>query len=239
MSERQPLNACRAARVGIDGLAALAPYRQKRGVRIVLGEFAWVEWDEERPDIVAALFAVPGVEFFERRGNQWFRPGHQLPIAETASPGDGIPIDRAILPAAFEPVLPDSRETRRVPLTLVRSDIPRSTSAMRCRIDSLRAWSDSATTSDISVVQAARCGMTAWLKGERLPAILDAERFWGERVWRPIGWRTEPDWPEAALREAAGVGPDEILVLTNDRAEAIPADAFRPLSRAAIRLAVA
>jgi hypothetical protein len=108
---------------------------------------------------------------------------------------------------------------------------------MRCSIGSLQSWADSATTTEIAEVQATRNESTAWLRGTKLPAIVDAERFWGERVWRPIGWRTEPDCPESALREAAAVGPNEILVLMNDGAQAIPVDAFRSLTRAAIRLA--
>lgn len=51
----------------------------------------------------------------------------------------------------------------------------------------------------------------------------------------PLGFRPEPDWPESALREAANVGPQETLVLFEDGAEVIPADVFRPLTRAAIR----
>jgi hypothetical protein len=61
------------------------------------------------------------------------------------------------------------------------------------------------------------------------------ERFWGDRVLVPLGFRAEPDWPEGALREAANVGPDELLVLTENATEAIPADAFGPLTRGAVR----
>jgi len=68
-----------------------------------------------------------------------------------------------------------------------------------------------------------------------LPSIRDAERFWGDRVLIPLGFRSDPDWPESALREAAQVGRNEILILTENAAEAIPANAFRPLTRAAIR----
>jgi len=61
MTNDIPLTACRAARVPMDGLRALAPLRSKAGVKIVLGDDAWVEWEGDRPDVIAALLAVPGV----------------------------------------------------------------------------------------------------------------------------------------------------------------------------------
>src|SRR5262249_51892467 len=107
----------------------------------------------------------------------------------------------------------------------------------RCQIEFLRAWANSATTLEIAAVRGSRCGNVAWLLGKNLPAIAGAQRFWGERVLIPLGYRPDPDWPEPALREASGGGPDEILVLAESGSEAIPPDAFRPLTRAAIRRA--
>ena len=40
-----------------------------------------------------------------------------------------------------------------------------------------------------------------------------------------------------ALRAALGVGEDGLLVLTTDGAEVVPLGAFRPVTRAGIRLA--
>jgi len=48
----------------------------------------------------------------------------------------------------------------------------------------------------------------------------------------------EPDWLESAPREATGVGPDEVLVLTDCGSEAMETDAFCPLTRPAIRHAL-
>jgi hypothetical protein len=65
--------------------------------------------------------------------------------------------------------------------------------------------------------------------------VPDAQRFWGERVLTPLGFRPEPELPETALRAAAEVSLGELLVLTESGAEAIPEDAFAPLTRAAMR----
>ncbi len=75
------------------------------------------------------------------------------------------------------------------------------------------------------------------VRGERLPRLPDAERFWGNRVWLPLGFRRpEPDLPETALRAASDISLGEILPLTENGAEAIPEDVFQPLTGAAAPL---
>jgi len=235
MKERHPLNACRAARIPVSGLESLAPLRAQGGVRVIAGEPAWVTWDNERADILAALLAVPGCELFEPRDGAWFRSGEQLPVFDVPPRSDPIPLDRAVVPAPFVPVEPPAGDHGRVSLTIVRCHVPRPTSALRCPIAALHPWTDTAPTEEITALKAARSADVAWLMGSRLPSIPDAERFWGDRVLIPLGFRSDPDWPESALREAAQVGRNEILILTENAAEAIPANAFRPLTRAAIR----
>ena len=237
MNPRHPLDACRAARLPLAGLAALAPLRAAGGVRVIGGDPAWVTWDGPRPDVVAAFLTVPGTELFEPRDGRWFRSGDRLPAFDVPPPGDPVLLDRAVIPGPFAEKEPGDRELKRVPLRLVRSDTPRPTSAARCSLTALQIWADAATSTEIGVVKAARCGDVVWLLGSRLPALSGGERFWGDRVLIPLGFRPEPDWPEAALREAANVGPDELLVLTEPGSEAIPTDAFRPLTRGSIRRA--
>lgn len=238
MNVRTPLSACRAARLPADELAALAPLRAKGGVRVIPGEPSWVTWDGDRPDVVAALVTVPGVELFEPRDGRWFRPGAQMPAFDVPPAEEPVVLDRAVVPAAFTAVEPGDQPVRRVPLALVRCERPRPATALRCAVAALRPWADRALTAEIAGVKAARCGDVAWLLGGSLPVIPGAERFWGERVLVPLGWRPDPDWPEATLREAAAVGPDELLVLTPGAAEAISTDAFKLLTRGTVRRAV-
>jgi hypothetical protein len=70
-----------------------------------------------------------------------------------------------------------------------------------------------------------------------LPALAEGLRFWGCDVLIPLGYRAEPDLADRALRQAVGAGPDELVLLDQDGPELIPRQAFRPLSRAGIRLA--
>jgi hypothetical protein len=73
----------------------------------------------------------------------------------------------------------------------------------------------------------------------RLPALGEGLRFRGCDVMIPLGYRAEPDLADRALRQAVGAEPDDLVVLDDEGAELVPRQAFRPLSRAGIRLAVA
>jgi hypothetical protein len=69
-----------------------------------------------------------------------------------------------------------------------------------------------------------------------LPPLATGERFWGESVLVPLGQRPEPDLPPLVLREALGIGSDELLLLTATAAEVIPLEVVQPLQRASLRL---
>jgi hypothetical protein len=239
MTPHQSLDACRAARVPAAGLAALASFRTTSRVQVVLGDPTWVTWDGPRPDLIVATLAVPAVELFELRDGRWFRIGERLPAFDVPPAGPAVPLDRAVGPAAVRVAKPPIRDLKQVALRLVPGDRPRPTAALRCSLAALAAWADSAPTAAVTAVRAARSGSLVWLLGSGLPALERAERFWGDRVLIPLGLRVEPDWAEAAIREAAAVGPDEILVLTWAGVEAISTGAFRPLARGAIRRALA
>jgi hypothetical protein len=213
--------------------------RAKGGVHVVVDETtAWITWDGDRRDVVDALLIVPEVEWFESRDGGWFGFGSRLPTFDVPPGGESIPLARALVPAAFAPAEAGAREPARVNLRLVRCELPHPTTALRCRVEALRSWADKATTAEITRVRAAWRGDVTWLIGHALPAIPGAERFSGARVLVPLGFRADPDWPESALREAASVSDQEILVLAGDWAEAIPAPAFRPLTRGALRRAM-
>ncbi|HEX3150711.1 MAG TPA: hypothetical protein VHR66_21715 [Gemmataceae bacterium] len=237
MNTRHPLDACRAALVPASGLALLASLRATGGISVLPGDPAWVTWESQRPDLIATVLSIPDAELFEPRDGRWHRPGERLPAFDLPQFGDAVHLDHAVVPAPFTGIKLSYHELGRVPLQLVRSDAPRATTAMRCSLATLQAWADGALSADITNMKAARNGNVCWLLGNKLPALAGAERFWGLHVLIPLGFRAEPDWPENALREAARVGPDELLVLTANTTEAIPSDVFRLLSRGAIRRA--
>ncbi len=146
-----------------------------------------------------------------------------------------IAVERAIVPESVS-AIPTVLKFERVPVTLVACDVPRRTTAIRCDFQSLARWSDRATSWEIGRLRGAICENRVLLRGEPLPVLAGAERFWGDRVLVPLGLRPEPDWPDKTLREAAGIDDSEILVLTPQNAEAIPISSLQSWSRAGIRM---
>jgi hypothetical protein len=180
----------------------------------------------------------------------WYRLGERLPRFDVPE-GDGSdwpPIDRVIFPEPVKAVL--SREGLKTPLSirLVRDATPalRPASALRCSPVSLAAWAERATSAALAALKGAWLGPGSGNGSEAvvvvtgapevLPLLAEGLRFWGTELFVPLGFRTEPDLPASAIREAAGAKPDELAVMDQDGIELIPRNIFKPLSRAAVRM---
>lgn len=229
-----------AARLPAAHLHALAPVRDRADVRVFpAGESAWVRWPADWLDVVRCLLPVPGVEFLVDRGGKWFRFASRLPVSEVPPMGEGRPVAAVLSPARFEPVPPGTEAASPILLRVVRGGEPKPATALACRTAALATWADTATTMELAAVRAARSDGRAVLLGPKLPAIPGAVRFWGDDFFVPVGFRPDPDLPPVALRAAVGATADELVFLSESGAELIPRAAFEPLTRAAVRLAVA
>ena len=177
---------------------------------------------------------------FEQRDGLWYRPGHHLP--ELSFPDvlriEGIPLARAILPARVALGASVRASPRPARLRLVRDPIARPACALRCTLEALTNWSDSVPSSRLSSILGATDGAHALMMGARLPEVAEAERYWGDDVLTPLGFRTDPELPESALKRALGIGLSEVLLLGHAGYESIPKDVFRPLQRSGLRLAL-
>src|SRR5438067_1272784 len=81
----------------------------------------------------------------------------------------------------------------------------------------------------------ARRGCEMLLLGRKLPALARGERFWGNPLFVPLGWRPEPEFPSEAWREVLGLTEGEFLFFTAAGAEVIAREVFQPLSRSSLR----
>lgn len=227
-----------AARLPADALGALAAVRGRAGVRVrLVGDLAWVTWPAGAADVVRCLRPARGVAFFAERDGAWFRLGRRVPTADRPPDDPGQPLDAVLVPGRVSPTLPAAGRLAPVRVGVVRGGPVRPATALRCRLADLLPWAESATTAELAAVTAARCGEVALLRGEKLPTVRDAVRFWGANLLVPLGYRVEPDLPPEAVRAAAGAAADELLVLDEAGAEAVPEAAFAPLTRAGVRLA--
>jgi MoxR-vWA-beta-propeller ternary system domain bpX2 len=220
--------------------------------------------EETRRILVERLLPLAGVEVFSWRDGHWHRPGERLPAFDVPI-GDGsggIHLDRAILPEPLPILQPQREPPRPMRLRLVRDDrgAARPARAARCRLGQLVDWAEHAPSDWIESLSGAWCVHAEGDPGAaevlvlgpddgrarpessaagwgRLPAFGGGLRYWGDTVLIPLGYRSEPVLVERALRDAVGAGPEELVVLDQTGPELIPHRAFRPLSRASIRLA--
>jgi hypothetical protein len=220
-------------------LPLLAAVRCQSDVTVALvGDRAWLHWPAGDEAVLRCVLPVPGVVLYEQREGQWYRHGRSLPAFEVPVDVSPRPLHAVLTPApvAIEaarpaPVAPS-------PLSLVREDRPRKTTALRCDLRRLAEWAEWAPTAVLARIQAARSGKQVLLLGPSLPPLPEAERYWGERVLVPLGYRVEPALPEAALVDALGILPEELLLFTEGGQEALSRSVLRPLTRGAVRLAV-
>jgi hypothetical protein len=246
------------ARLPATALAALADLRRELAIRVRVRpaddhDHAWVHWDAGNTAVLHRLLPVPGVELYARRGTQWFRPGAHLPsfaVPEADdSDGQSIPLARAVTPRPIEAIEPGgvgagggSGPPQPVRLGLTRATTPRDARALRCTLGDLERWAEHVPSAWLAALEAAWMsegdgdGVAVFLLGQRLPS-LPGERFWGKGLLSPLGFRPEPDLPEAALRRALGVNSRDIVVLEADAYEVIARDSFQTLTRAGVRLA--
>jgi hypothetical protein len=220
------------------GLPWLAGLRAHPELRVLLrGERAWAFWPAGDLAVTRCLLAARGAELFARRDGLWFRPGAHLPAFGVPDPAGARPLAGLLVPEPVRPEMLDSSPGQPVPLTLARDPRPRPASALLCPAATLAAWADTATTHQLTGLEAAWAGGTVLLLGQHLPPLPGVERFWGQSVLAPLGWRPEPELPEAALREALGLQEEELALLREDGFEVVPRAALAPLTRAAARLA--
>ncbi|WZO96102.1 hypothetical protein EP7_003084 [Isosphaeraceae bacterium EP7] len=220
-------------------IGRLSGLRREPGVTVtVAGDRAWVRWDPASSSVLDQVRPVAGAELYSRRGGLWYRLGHRLPaFGLPVDDGAGMPIHRAILPLPVRPEAPGTGPAEPVRLALIRDDTVRPATAIESGLEELGRWAEMAPSARLSALRAARSGDSILILGHPLPPLVGGFRFWGSRVLIPLGMRPDPDLPESALRVAMGAG-EGLLVLNADGAEVVPLGAFRPLSRAGIRLAL-
>lgn len=237
--EADPWKAVSAARLPAAGLAALAAVRHLPGIGVQLeGDCAWVHWPAGRIDVVRCLLPVAGLRFYRQDGDEWVPFNGRLPTSERPPTAETKPLASTIVPDRLEPRVATDNPLSPLRLGAVRGGPPRPATALVALVRDLAAWADTATTRDLSRVRVAIGGDRAVLLGEGLPAIPNAVRYWGESVFVPLGFQTEPALLAETIREAVGAGNEELVFLSETEVEIVPNGAFVPATRAAVRMAI-
>jgi hypothetical protein len=222
-----------------SALARLAPLRCEPGVQVAVNAGRlWVRFEPGSERVLRGVLPLAGVELFAFRDGAWRRYGQSLPAFDFPQDLQLAPLYQTLFPAPVLPVPPGVAPLIPIRLVLKPDDRPRPTTAMYCSLTALRAWADTVAATQLERCHGVIRDEHVLVVGAGLPVLQRSERFWGKWVLAPLGFCAEPELPEAALREAAGVLAEELLLLRHDRVEAVPRVAFSPLSRAALRLAI-
>ena len=229
-----------AARLPAADLGCLAAGRPRQAVRVTVGAdgFAWVQWPAGplADEVVSALRPAAGVEFYGRHAGNWRRFGSRLPSGVTPPTDAGRVLAEVLTPVAVVPVLPTVRTIQRRGIELVRDDVPRPATALRCTLSEFAAWADFATTRQLAGVRAATSGGEVLLLGTLLP-IPSAQRYWGDVVRLPLGFTLRPAMTAASVRDVLQAAADDLIFWHADGVEVVPPEAFGPVTRTGVRLA--
>ena len=240
-----PWQDVRCASIPEGALSALADLRREAGIRVTIsGGRAWVCWDDgpaseaTRRILVERLLPLAGVEIFSRHDGRWHRPGERLPafdlpIGESPRRSPPGPGDRARAgedraarerrPAAGH--APAGARRSRTRPAGGRGPLSAGASGGVGRSRHRRPGSNRSPGPDAPRPEAIRGEAEVLLLGPafRLPSPHHSQRFWGNDVLIPLGYRACTELSERALHAAVGAEPDELVVLDDEGPELIRA----------------
>jgi hypothetical protein len=246
----------RCASIPVEALATLADVRDQPEIRVSIDRArAWISWETDsdamRAILVRRILPTPGAELFTRQGGHWYRlgahlPAFDVPLFDVAS---GVPLNRVLLPTPVTARRPAGERLGPQLIRLVRDEgaLRRPTTALRATAHVFAEWADRATSADIASLEAVCAAGPDGLTREspililgtpgRLPLLPGSTRYWGADLLVPLGFRVDPELPDSVIRRAAGADTVHLVVFENHGFELIPRALFRPVNRAAIRLA--
>jgi hypothetical protein len=229
-----PLATVCCARLPVAALPALAALRTHQEVRLCqTPEWLWLFWPAGEVAVALVVAGIPQAMLLCQRGEQYYALGQHLPTFEVPDVGQAVSLSRCLFPKLQVASDPEPPGWTPVRLRLIRDDTPRPTTLLRLSVSALLGWAELATTQALAGVQVSGHGEQVLLRGQ-LPPVM-GERFWGQRVLCPAGFRPEPAIPETVLIAALNLPADSLALLDAGGVECLAATAWGPLTRAGLR----
>ena len=226
------------ARLPASALGRLAAMRCENGLEVALHDRElWVRWPAGDDAVVRMLLPLAGCRLYGKREGRWHAWGLALPAFDVPEALRFRPLWQVIFPAPVQPQSAEDFAPLAAELALVADDAYRPTTALHCSVDQFLAWADAVPPCALERYRAAIQRERLFVLGKKLPWIERSERFWGQSVFLPIGFRTRPSLAEADLRNALGIAETDLAILRADGCEIVAKDCFAPLTHAALRLA--
>lgn len=227
----------RAARIPLASLGQLDLLRDRTDVRVTEeADQAWVSWEEPWEPVIESLLAIPGVLYFEPWEDRWLPLGKQVPVSVGPPSSGGRLLGSILVPEPLVGIRPAEAIPPAFSWKLVPGGKAQTATALKCSLADLFTWAQGVPDSLIEDLQGALWEDEVLIRGERLPVILRATRFYGKRVWLPLGYQGDPDLPEESMIGLAGKRGGGILVCGETDQQWIPDEAFAQLGRAAIQM---
>jgi hypothetical protein len=225
------------ARIPRAALPLLASLRVEPGLRASLTEdHAWLRWDAGNEHVLRIVMPIHDAQLFRFHEGRWHRFGESLPAFDFPGDLDYEPLSHALFPAPVQPMSVPALAGQPMRLALERDDRPRPTTALLCPLASLLAWCDTVPSARLAMLQGTCLDERILVLGANLPLLEDGQRFWGHDVLVPLGYGPVPALPESALKEAAGLEEQELLLWKPNQMEVIARTLLAPLTRAGLRL---
>jgi hypothetical protein len=224
------LEHAKAAWIPLAELGRLGRFRGLGSVFVVTtNDHAWIRWQELNDAILPILSAIPGVQFFRKRGSQWHRLNEALPAWGFPPPGNEQSLESILFPMRLNAKYGYLDEMPTVPLTLVRNTRVQPTTLMRCWVEDLKQLV-SQNPELIDGVSGLHDGEVAWLRGSHLPALPGSMRFWGKTIHLPLGYQLDPPIAEVDLIRILAIDEAEIAAWWDDHWELFATYQFEPLT---------
>ncbi|MCF6227877.1 MAG: hypothetical protein L3J82_04300 [Planctomycetes bacterium] len=233
------LNNVSRASLPVSQLPALAELRLLPGLEIVIEtDTAWLHWQGLTGQVLEHILPIQGVQLYSKIDGQWFPLNSRLPVSAPATQ-PALALSELLQPTLDSATLAQVDSPNRVEITLVVSAEPQKVTATLCRLPALKSFAETAPLAHLKQLQVAQAQGIVLLIGQRVPLLEGAERFWGEQVLCPVGFKPTFNLPDEILLNAAGVSSSELLIVRHKRTEIIPRSAFATLTRASARLSSA
>jgi hypothetical protein len=236
----EKLNEVSCASLPVAGLPSLADIRCVQGVQAaIVGDRAWLRWPPGAPEVLLRVLPVSGAELYIEREGCWYRFGSRLPAPGWPAHAAPRPLHVLLTPVLAEPEPISTTPLSRCLFRLKRDPRPHPATALRCNLQALAAWAEHATTAGLNALAGVCSGDAVVLRGDKLPVLPGSQRYWGERVLVPLGYRPDPALADSALLTALDADNEMLALLDVDGVELLPLHAFESLTRAGVRMALA
>lgn len=222
--------------VQLERLASIRSQKQVKGR--IHQDKVWLLWNGNNQNIAELLFPIPGAELYERKEDHWHLFQRQLPSFNVPDLSEARPLAELLFPESI-PLLPlPSVKLQPLAIKLVADSNPRESAAMLCQLSELHDWLETVPGIRIAELKALRKGNSVLIFGTSLPEISEGQRFWGKRIFVPLGNSYEPFFDEFTMIKIIDLASTQVLFIQHHGIECIDISKAQPLSRASVRLAL-